>query len=206
MNSHSAFFKKLDIFLLIIFPIFSVLISLALKANFLTSILLFYGLPSLWLSLRTPNRVAKTLIFTSLLTPPFGLIVDYIETINHSWFIPQTSFSFRVFGVIPIKDLIWGFFVVYSTIIFYEHFLDKGKHQLVDKRLKLLIWPLFSALTIFLVTLSSKLDIFIFRYAYLWLGLLLVFLPSITFLSFFPRLISKYIKTASYFFYSLFIV
>lgn len=192
--------KKLDIFLLVAFPITAVTISLTFNVNFLTSILLFYGLPSLWFSLRTPSKVKRTLIFTSLLSIPFGIIMDYLGTIDNSWFITHTVFPFRLFGVVPFEDLIWGFFLTYSTIIFYEHFLDKGKHNLIDKRMKYILWPAYTALLIFFIVLFSKPELLIVRYAYLWIGVVIIFLPSITFLSFFPRLLSKYVKTASYFF------
>lgn len=46
-NISEKFLKKLDIFLLILFPIISVALSLALNANLLVSTLLFFGLPSM---------------------------------------------------------------------------------------------------------------------------------------------------------------
>lgn len=164
------------------------------------TILLFYGFPSIWLSLRTPLRVKKTLIFTSLLAIPFGIIIDYFGTKDQSWFIPMSIFPSRLFGIIPYEDIIWGFLVIYSTIIFYEHFLEKGKHKLIDKRMKYIIWPVLIVLILFLSTMFLNQEILTLKYAYMWIGSTLILIPSITFLSFFPKLISKYIKTASYFF------
>lgn len=200
MNSSSKLLKKLDIFLLILFPLVSISLSLFFKANFLTSIFLFYGLPSLWLSIRTPAQIKKTLIFSAIFSIPLGILIDYIGIIDGSWFVPFTVFSFRLLNIVPIEDLIWGFFVIYSIIIFYEHFLDKGKHELIDKKMKYLIWPIFSSLLIFLTILFTKPELLNIKHVYLWVGILLILLPSITFLSFFPRLLSKYVKTGSYFF------
>ncbi len=200
MTQTSKFLKKLDIFLLILFPFISVVLSLSFRANFLTSILLFYGLPSLWLSIRTPSQVKKTFLFSLIISIPFGLFIDYIAIKDGAWFVPTTYFSFHIFGVIPIEDLIFGFFLIYSIVIFYEHFLDKGKHELVDKKMKYLVWPIVSAMTVFFTLLLSKPDLLTLPYAYFWLGITLFFFPAIMFLSFFPRLLSKYIKTASYFF------
>lgn len=200
MKTNSKFLKKLDIFLLVLFPIISVILSLAIKANFFTSILLFYGPPSLWLSFRTPNQVPKTLIFTTLCSIPFGIVIDYLATTDQSWFVPVSIFPSRLFGIIPYEDIIWGFLLVYSTIIFYEHFLDKGKQGLVDRKMKYFVWPVLTALIVFLSIHFLKPELLVLKYAYLLLGIGLVLIPSITFLSFFPRLISKYIKTASYFF------
>ena len=201
MKYHNQkFFKKLDIVLLILFPIVSVVLSLAFSVNFLVSILLFFGLPSLWLSFRTQSQVKKTFLFSFILSIPLGIFIDYIATIDNSWFVPTTVFPFRLFGVVPIEDLIWGFFLIYSIVIFYEHFLDKGKHELVDRRMKYLAWPLIILMLVFFAALFTKPDLLIIPYAYFWLGTIFFILPSITFLSFFPRLLSKYVKTASYFF------
>ena len=197
---YQQFFKKIDIFLLIIFPIVSVVLSLWLKANFLTSILLFFCLPSLWLSLRTPEQVKKTFLFSLILSIPLGIFIDYIATMDNSWFVPTTIFPFRLFSVVPIEDLIWGFFLIYSIVIFYEHFLDKGKHELIDKRMKYLVWPLIIIMIVFFTFLFTMPELLVIPYAYFWLGTIFFILPTITFLSFFPRLLSKYVKTASYFF------
>ena len=199
-NHNQKFLKKLDIFLLILFPIASVVLSLVFSVNFLVSILLFFGLPSLWLSFRTPSQVNKTFLFSLILSVPLGIFIDYVATIDNSWFVPITVFPFRLFGVVPIEDLIWGFFLIYSIVIFYEHFLDKGKHELVDRRMKYLVWPLIILMLVFFTILFTKPELLVIRYAYFWLGTIFFIVPAITFLSFFPRLLSKYVKTASYFF------
>jgi len=194
------FLRKLDMFLLILFPIISVVSSLLLKANFLISIFLFLGLPSIYFSFRTPEQIKKTLAFALIVTVPFGILFDYIATVGKAWFITSTVFPFRLFGVIPIEDFIFGFFLVYSIIIFYEHFLDKGKHELVDKRMKYLLWPLIIFLLIFFIVIFTRPDLLVIPYAHFWTGIVFIFLPAITFLSFFPRLLSKYVKIGSYFF------
>jgi len=102
--------------------------------------------------------------------------------------------------VVYHQHRIWGFFLIYSTIILYEHFLDKGKHELVDKRMKYIMWPLLSALSLFLITLFTKPEIVSLKFAYFYIGIFFFLLPTVSFLSFFPRLISKYIKIALYFF------
>jgi len=192
--------KKLDIFLLIFLPVFATAVSLLIKANFLISTLLFFGLPSLWLSYRTPHRISKTLLFSAIFSIPAGIIIDYIATLDGSWYVPTTIFPFRLLGVIPIEDLIWGFFLTYTIVIFYEHFLDKGKHELIDKKMKYFILPTILVLIIFFLLYFINQDLLRIKYAYLILGVVLILLPSITFLSFFPKLISKYTKTACYFF------
>ena len=200
LAQRQSLLKKVDIILLVLLPIISVVASLVFKANFLQSILLFFGLPSLWLSIRTPHKIKKTFLFSLILSIPFGVFIDYIAILDASWYVPTTVFPFRLLGIVPIEDLIWGFFIIYSTVIFYEHFLDKGKHNLVDKKMKYLVWPLVILLLCFFMVLVTKPELLVIPYAYFWVGTLFFFLPTVTFLSFFPRLLSKYVKTASYFF------
>ncbi len=66
--------------------------------------------------------------------------------------------------------------------------------------MKYLAWPLIILLLVFFAALIIKPSLLVIPYAYLWIGIVFALLPTITFLSFFPRLLSKYVKTASYFF------
>lgn len=200
ITRHKKLLQKLDIILLIVFPFLAALLSLLLRANYLTSILLFYGLPSVWLSWRTPTKVIKTLIFSVTLLIPLGVVLDYIGTIDHSWFIPTTVFPFRLFNILPLEDFIWFFLFLYMSVIFYEHFFDKGKPELVDKHMKYLAGPLVVLLVLFFVILFKNPALLAVPYAYFWIGLIFMLLPTISFLSFFPRLLAKHVKTGSYFF------
>ena len=191
--------KKIDASLLIIFPIIAVFLTLYFQTNFLISIFLFFGLPSLWFSYRTPGKILKTLIFSLIFTLPMVLAIDYIAGGDMSWYV-NSIFPFRILDVIPVEDFFFGFFMAYYTVIFYEHFLDKGKHNLVDKHMKYLIWP-------FLIIIASVISSYLILgepitipYAYLWMGIILIIIPCLTFLSIFPKLLSKYVITGAYFF------
>ena len=63
------------------------------------------------------------------------LAIDYIAGGDMSWYV-NSIFPFRILDVIPVEDFFFGFFMAYYTVIFYEHFLDKGKHNLVYKHMK----------------------------------------------------------------------
>lgn len=101
----------------------------------LISTLLFYGLPAVYLSWRTPKAVLRTLLFALAMTPPLVFIIDTLAHLTKTWWV-GTIFPFRLWGIIPVEDLLWGFLYTYSIVIFYEHFLDKGRHNLVDGRMK----------------------------------------------------------------------
>jgi len=197
--SRANLMKRLDIVLLIVFPLASIFLSLQFGLNYLYSTLLFYGLPAAWLSIRTPRRVTKVLIFSLILAVPLAIFADYISIVSKAWIIPQTAFGFRVLGVVPVEDFILSFLSYYSIVIFYEHFLDKGKPEVIDKRMKYLILPLLACLLGFFVILLVSPQSLAIRYAYLWFGLILAIVPITAVLYQFPKLLSKYLKTAAYF-------
>lgn len=192
--------KKIDIAVLILFPILAVSLSLLLKANLVTSTLLFFGLPSIYFSFRTPKMVPKTFIFALILTVFIGPWADYIATVSGAWFVPNSAFPIKLFGVVTFDNLQWLFFFVYSVLIFYEHFCDKGKKELVDRRMKYLVWPLFAVLFIFILFVRQSPALLNIPYAYVWLGLITTLLPGMLFLNFFPNFLSRYVKVSAYFF------
>ncbi|PIP63792.1 hypothetical protein CO165_01470 [Candidatus Roizmanbacteria bacterium CG_4_9_14_3_um_filter_33_18] len=53
--------KKLDILLLILFPVLATFTSLLLKTNYFISTILFFVVPSIYYSLRTPYAIKKLL-------------------------------------------------------------------------------------------------------------------------------------------------
>ncbi len=195
----SLFLKKLDVVLMVVFPVLAVALSLFFKANFLWSTFLFYGLPSLWLSFRTPQKVLKTLLFTVMFSIPLGVIIGHFATADQSWFI-DTVFPFQIFGVTPLENPIWAFFLVYFILIFYEHFLDKGKHNLIDRRMKYLVWPIVIIFVLFIIAMLVVPEAVYFPYAYLFTGVFIVAIPTFLFLYKFPRLLQKYAVVTIYFF------
>jgi len=85
-------FLKFDIFILILFPILATFISLLINANYLVVTLLFFGLPSLYLSIRTRKRIAKTALFSLIFSVPLTIIVGYLASIDKAWYIKSTIF------------------------------------------------------------------------------------------------------------------
>jgi hypothetical protein len=133
------------------------------------------------------------------------IFIDYLAVKNKAWFVPHSVFSFRLFGLIPIEDFIWGFLGVYLVVIFYEYFLDRRDEKRAKDYLHVLAIILSLLVLILFVFIFSNPDLLYIPYIYLWLGLVLFLLPLLTTVSFFPRLFSKYVKAISYFF-ALFIL
>lgn len=199
-QKHSLLSKKIDIIFLILSPIFATFVSLTFKTNFLISTLLFFGIPAIYLSWRNTHAIKKSFLFSSIIGIFGAFVIDYFATVGGFWFVPKTVFPLRLLGVVPIEDLIWGFLLVYGIVMFYEHFLDKGKHNLKDTNLKYLIISLiFIFITFFLIYLFKPF-LLVIPYFYIKAGIIIILFPIISFLSFFPKLISKFIKAGTYFF------
>ena len=192
--------QKIDIVLMILLPVVAATLTLIFKTNFLISTLLFFGLPSLYLSLRKLEIVPRSLIFTALFSIPLAIIIDYLAVMDKSWSVPTSLFSSRFLGVIPIEDFIWGFLYVFFIVMFYEYFLDFGKGEdRLAKNIKYFTVILLSLLILFFLFLFISPQLLHIEYFYLKAGIILALLPLVTFLSFFPKFWTKYLKIGIYF-------
>jgi hypothetical protein len=190
---------KLDIILLILFPIFSAVFSVVINANYLTSILLFFGLPAIWLSYRTPQMITRTLLYAAIFTIPFGIIVDYIVTIDYGWYVPKTLFPL-ILGVVPVEDIIFVLLLVYAIIMFFEHLIHHGKHKILSNSMKYLILLITTIVILFSLILVTKPKFLELPYSYLWTGIIFIIIPFVIYILKFPRMISKFVIVGSYFF------
>lgn len=191
--------KKFDFLLMLFLPIFAAIVSLEIRANFLTSAFLFFGLPSIWLSFRNRDLVKKVFLFSLILSIPFTTIIEYIAVIDGAWFIPGSFFSVWFFGVIQIETYIYGFMMVYAIVIFYEYFIDKGKNELFSERMRHFSFILFAVLMLFCAIFFKNSGLLNINYAYFWIGLFLIILPIILCFFNFPKFVLKYAKVAIYF-------
>lgn len=191
--------KKLDILVLILLPVIAVVLSLFLKANLLLSIFLFFGLPSIYFSFRTQRGIKRAAIFSFVSVVFAFFVLDYFATTDQSWYVP-TVFPIRIYGILAIEELIWGFFTAYTAIIIYEHFLDKGGHKNVGSHLRSLVWTLVAAGTVFAVVYLGNKDFLKIPFAYLWLGVSFILTPMVVILFFYPGLIGRLAKIGVYFF------
>jgi hypothetical protein len=191
--------KKIDFWLLGIFPILATVTVLYFGLNYFQSILVFFLPTAAWLSYRNSKVVLRTLIFAGVFTVPIAIIVNYVAVASGAWNVPKTIFPIRYLNILPLEDVIMGFLLVYSVVLCFEHFLDKGRHNLVDGKMKYFILFSAAAIVVFLLILASEPKLLEFRNAYIWLGLIFIVVPIISAHSIFPRLVSKYIKVGLYF-------
>lgn len=191
--------KKYDWILIIIWPIIASVASLFFNANFFTSTVLFYVLPSIYISVKKPDFIKKAL---SMATAglPILLITDWIAVKTGTWYFPTSIFASRLFGTTVFEVVLWLFMYVYFVLIFYEYFLEKHcTDRLPHRRFKYLIMIfmlLFSMFIISLVTTGTFIEI---HYIYLIFGFAFCFIPIPLILLKFPKLITKVAQATIYF-------
>jgi len=190
--------------MMIALPLFSFVIALVFRTNFLLSILLFFGLPSLYLSIRNPRTITKTSIFSFLLSIPATFIFDYLLVRDNAWYIVSTIFPFRLFQVVVLEQFIFSFLWILFIITIYESFFDRKipfqKKRLISK--SMLIFGLTAVIAVFMLigVIFINPQITIISYSYAFLGTVFFIIPLLLFLWYFPHLFRRFMAITIYFF------
>lgn len=197
--------KRRNLAIFLAYPIVVPFLLFQLNLNFIWSILLFFVLPSIHLSVLLPRSIKKTLTASLVLGATALVTVDLIAHLNEVWYVPSV-FPVRIFGLAPIEGIVWWTSLTYFTVMFYEYFFDVHRdRKILRPRMKyaflvLLIFALAVLLSLFLA--PGLLNI---PFAYLWLGIVLAIPPVIIELVRRPILIQKFFLTAAYFFLLTFV-
>ncbi|HXS14651.1 MAG TPA: hypothetical protein VN711_00810 [Candidatus Saccharimonadales bacterium] len=194
--------KKTIVFFLI-WPIFAFWFSRQFAINALFSSILFYGIPSLLLSLQKPSVVKKSFI-VSLFIIPFMIIVDYVAELTKTWVwpLPQSILPLKLFHVVSLEVIIWAFLHTYIVILFYQYFFEKSiiKKFWNGKSREAFIGTTFIFIIFLFILYLSPIFLYI-PYWYFVFGILgilpVVLLEEIRY----PQVFPKLLKTAMYFFY-----
>lgn len=193
--------KFLDFLFVSALSIIGALASFVWDLNFLTSTLLYFGLPSLWLSFRIRHKITKILLFSLLSSIPLTTIFDYLATTNKVWIIHSTIFPFRLFNVVVIEQYFWGFLAIYYLIIFYEYFFDRGKEIYRRKVVWKWVAMMGTLLLIFSMIVWINPTILQFQYTYLKVATVLFLIPLLIFVFYHPKILVKFLKIGTYFFF-----
>jgi len=199
--------KKVDISLLILFPILAFLITIFCKTNLFTSVFLFFGVSSVYLIIRNKKIFLKSFYFSFLLSIPLSLFFDTLAALDKSWIVPHSIFPFRFFGLATVEVYTLGFLWVLLTVLFYEHFLEKTKKEkIVDRGMRYLhIICAVLTLIVLIAWLFNSVEMLTVPYIYFWFSVILTCLLVI-FLYFYPKLLQKFILAGIYFFFVTFLL
>lgn len=189
-----------DYLVVLLMPVLATFITIYFQTSLLVSIILFFIVPSVYLTIRDPRFIKKVLI-TILCSIPFTVIIDYFAIKDGSWWLYTIS-SIRFFGI-PIEDFIWNASWLCFVIIFYEYFIDQShrvKDSPINKRYKYLIIGWFSALFIFTLLFIFFEKYLVIHYFYIIFTVILGLIPLFLILLKRPSLLYKYSKAMIYFF------
>src|SRR3989338_4848211 len=192
---------RIDFWVILGVILFSVPVILKFQVRPMTSALLFFITPTLYLFLRKGKPIKRVLAGSVLIGILIGFVFNIILSANNAWneVSSQLLFNYRIFGFWPVDEPIWFFFWVLFIIVFYEHFYERERGGRISRRLKYLTVP-FSIILILVLwgfyLNSSFLNI---RYAYFILAS-----PSVIPIAYVikkrPYLTPKFFKTGIFFF------
>jgi hypothetical protein len=176
--------SRVDYFWLGAIPVLSAWMCLAVKAPYLISIFLFYGVPALYLALRRGDarQILIDLVFTGTVAMPFAIVVDYIGTLSRAWYVPNTLFPDRFLGLLPWEDFVWMFLVTYCIVSVYGMSYGNGKSELVGRRMAYFILFAILGLGAFFGILGLGRKAILAwptQYAYVCLGCIFFLVPAI---------------------------
>jgi len=186
----------LDLVLLSFLLISAAIFSLIFNVTLLTSIFLFFAMPSLWLTLRLGKRSIRLVIFSLICGLGPTLIIDPIANFSRIWLV-KSIFAFRLLGV-PLEQFLWGFFFVYLITTFYEYFFPIKSKSILNKKMFLLIL-MFLFAYIFTSLIKLYFPLVLFKYFYFFSGVLIFMLPLFVVCLKFPKIRGSVFKTAIYF-------
>lgn len=193
--------KKLDLILLLIYPILGVLSSHVFNINAFGSVLVFFGLPSFYLSIRATKYAKRAIIFSLVASVPLTIIIDYIAHLTGQWIIPNSILP-RIFEYVSIEVMIWAILNCYFVVMFYEYFLHHHfTKKLWCRELRYLFIIELLLFILFLFAYYFSPAYIHIPFFYFWFGVVIILIPVILQLFTHPRFISKFFETAAYFFY-----
>jgi hypothetical protein len=188
----------------VVFPllIFALVFSSGLYINYFESLILVFGVPSIYLSIRDVKKVRKVAWFSFLLCIPITIIFDLVVGFgDKGWYLFSSVLPYRLLGFIPVEDFLWSFLVAYVIIIFYEHFCNKSFQKGMSGKIKPVCYILYSATALVIITFVLDSSLLKIPYSYFWLGMLFWVVPIILFLSRHKSFFASFLKVDLFFLY-----
>ncbi len=193
---------RIDFYVLLAIIFISIPIIIYFQVKPLTSALLFFVVPTIYLFLRKKKPIKEVFCGSLLIGGSFGFIFDIFATINNAWYVPseQLVFKFRIFGFWPVDEVIWFILWALSILVFYEHFYERDRKDKLSRRFKYIFIPAsFTFIIVLLFSYVSR-DFLLFPYAYSTSVSLPILMIIIFLIKKRPNLLIKFIKTGAFFF------
>ncbi len=198
-NTKSNEYKptRIDVTFLILSPIVTTLITLALPVNLLVSTLLLFGPPALYISYKRKDIIKRSLIY-ALAATIISILTDYLAEQDQSW-VSTSMFHGRLAGIVPIEALLWVFMLSYLILIYYQFFYDHSSHKLIGKRMPYVFIAVLAVIVWISLLAITGIGSFKVEYYYIKFGLAFILLPLLAFIFAFPQYLKVLLKTIPYF-------
>lgn len=183
---------------LLLIACFAATVSFAFKLNYLVSSLLFWGGPAVYLSFAARRSALRAALFAVVGTCTVGLIADHLAVANGAWRVSHTVFPFRLFGLLPLEDIIWSVLCIYTIVMVLEVLL--AKHHSQARPLSKLPYGLLAVLAVLGIVGHGAIGhASVLRHipdAYMAAGIVCIVLPAAAFLIRFGQYRSYLAKAA----------
>lgn len=108
-----------------------------IKPNYLISIIIVLGIPSLINFIWLKNSRGQILIFSLLSALLFAPPIELLARLANIWDV--SSIFIRPLGLIPLEDILAAFLNLFWVLCFYKYFIDGDSKVATSKKFKYLI-------------------------------------------------------------------
>jgi hypothetical protein len=157
--------KSIEVVFSYIFLLAVSLLSVYLKLDFLSFTAVFTIPVIVYLLLKLKKYAKKIIIEALVISIPLEIVLDSIAHLSKSWYVPSI-FGIRIFGNMPIDDLIWTFLYVLFILSSYSYFFDHYKSKKLKKSFKKMTVSFGVFLTGFLLINHLSPQILVIPYFY----------------------------------------
>ncbi len=188
-----------DLFILVAIILAAIPVAIVAQVNFLTSTLLFFGIPSAYLIWRRPRNFKKALVASVVLGLVLGFSFDFIAELNKAWgWTVNFALPVQFFGTVSLDILVWYFFWVFLVVAYYEYFIEHDHSTKISPRAKwtFLIGLLIAAAVVLIWKFAPGL--LVLDHAYAKLGVITLIICALLFLKN-PHLIPKILHVLPFF-------
>jgi len=189
-----------ELTILLLYFIVTAFIIVYIGANYLVTVLLLWGIPSIYISIRKPEIIRKTFLYSIFFALPITFLVDYLAHVNLSWYVPSVI-GIRILDTFPIDEFTWGFFYVYFIVSFYEYFFDRDRNKNIFSHNTIRLFYIISlALFAFGLLFIVNKELLVIKFFYILFILFVILIPSSIILYKYPTLFQKIVLQGLYFF------
>jgi hypothetical protein len=190
--------KSVEIIFFYIFFFIAAVIGIYFKLDFLSFTVLFTLPPIIYLSLKLKKYFKKILLESLVIAIPLEIILDSIAHLSKSWYVPSVL-GIRIFGDMPLDDIIWTFLYVFLILLSYSYLFDHYKSKRLKQSFKKMSLTYLLMLFVFIAINNSFPMILSIPYFYsILMAAALLF--TIVFLIKYPRMYQNISLIALYFF------